>query len=277
MAIDQDKLDIGLEQKQNAMLDIKQGLYSPSEGEDGDTGVCINNGTHYWGVKAQNKWHFTALKKDLGLRDSEIIDQSINHTLKNKFESYLNNFSTTIRNIINFRSPRQYHIPWYTRAWRTSDGLYNKHMSNEIAVGFRTQWDYLDVDLWEIEDLQTLPGTMFGFPVPFKCTVSKIRAYANTVNLTASEAKIFVKAWAISPSDTGGTTHKDTGYTSATDISAVNPGDKYWEWDNGLDIIIPKNGWIRPWISFDPNTVTVASGDGYFSHSTGLITLEEVL
>ena len=38
MAIDQDKLDIGLDQKQNSMLDIKQGFFSPSEGEVGDTG-----------------------------------------------------------------------------------------------------------------------------------------------------------------------------------------------------------------------------------------------
>ena len=39
MAIDRDKLDIALEKKQNSMLDIKQGFYSPSEGEDGDTGL----------------------------------------------------------------------------------------------------------------------------------------------------------------------------------------------------------------------------------------------
>jgi hypothetical protein len=275
MSIDQDKLDIALEKKQNSMLDIKQGFYAPSEGEDGDTGLCENNGVHYFGIKSRDKWHFTALKKDLGLSDGEIIDQSINTTMKTQFESYLNNFSTTIRNIINFRSPRQYHIPWYTRAWRTADGLYNKHMSNTIAVGFRTQSDYLDTWLDEIEDIQTLPGTMFCFPVPFKCRVRRMRGYANST-ASAANTKINIKVSAFSPSDTSGTS-AETGLTAATSMSSINSGDVYWEFDDGLSVIIQKDGWINPYISVDPNTVTVASGDPYITHTTGIITLEEVL
>lgn len=275
MAIDQDKLDIGLDQKQNSMLDIKQGFYAPSEGEDGDTGLCENNGVHYFGIKSRDKWHFTALKKDLGLSDGEIIDQSINNTMKTQFESYLNNFSTTIRNIINFKSPRQYHIPWYTRAWRTEDGLYNKHMSNTITVGFRTQADYLDTWLDEIEDIHTLPGTMFCFPVPFKCRVRRMRGYANST-ASAANTKIAITVTAYSPSDTSGTS-AGTGLTAATSMSSINGGDVYWEFPNGLNVIIQKDGWINPHISVDPNTVTVASGDPYITHTSGLITLEEVL
>tara|TARA_R110002074_G_scaffold37334_1_gene101370 strand:- start:1413 stop:2240 length:828 start_codon:yes stop_codon:yes gene_type:complete len=275
MAIDQDKLDIGLDQKQNSMLDIKQGFYAPSEGEDGDTGLCENNGVHYFGIKSRDKWHFTALKKDLGLSDGEIIDQSINNTMKTQFESYLNNFSTTIRNIINFKSPRQYHIPWYTRAWRTEDGLYNKHMSNTITVGFRTQADYLDTWLDEIEDIHTQPGTMFCFPVPFKCRVRRMRGYANST-ASAANTKIAITVTAYSPSDTSGTS-AGTGLTAATSMSSINGGDVYWEFPNGLNVIIQKDGWINPHISVDPNTVTVASGDPYITHTSGLITLEEVL
>ena len=275
MSIDQDKLDIALEKKQNSMLDIKQGFYAPSEGEDGDTGLCENNGVHYFGIKSRDKWHFTALKKDLGLSDGEIIDQSINTTMKTQFESYLNNFSTTIRNIINFRSPRQYHIPWYTRAWRTADGLYNKHMSNTIAVGFRTQSDYLDTWLDEIEDIELQSGTMFCFPVPFKCRVRRIRGYAN-VSSGVIIPEINIQVSAFSPSDTSGTS-AETGLTAATSMSSINSGDFYWEFDDGLSVIIQKDGWINPYISVDPNTVTVASGDPYITHTTGIITLEEVL
>jgi len=275
MSIDQDKLDIALEKKQNSMLDIKQGFYAPSEGEDGDTGLCENNGVHYFGIKSRDKWHFTALKKDLGLSDGEIIDQSINTTMKTQFESYLNNFSTTIRNIINFRSPRQYHIPWYTRAWRTADGLYNKHMSNTIAVGFRTQSDYLDTWLDEIEDIELQSGTMFCFPVPFKCRVRRIRGYAN-VSSGVIIPEINIQVSAFSPSDTSGTS-AETGLTAATSMSSINSGDVYWEFDDGLSVIIQKDGWINPYISVDPNTVTVASGDPYITHTTGIITLEEVL
>ena len=275
MAIDRDKLDIALEKKQNSMLDIKQGFYSPSEGEDGDTGLCENNGVHYFGIKSRDKWHFTALKKDLGLSDGEIIDQSINNTMKTQFESYLNNFSTTIRNIINFKSPRQYHIPWYTRAWRTADGSYNKHMSDNITVGFRTQSDYLDTWLYEIEDLQTLPGTMFCFPVPFKCRVRRMRGYANST-ASAANTKIAITVTAYSPSDTSGTS-AGTGLTAATSMSSINGGDVYWEFDNGLNITIQEDGWIRPHLTVDPNTVTVASGDPYITHTSGIIILEEVL
>jgi hypothetical protein len=148
-------------------------------------------------------------------------------------------------------------------------------MSNTIAVGFRTQSDYLDTWLDEIEDIQTLPGTMFCFPVPFKCRVRRMRGYANST-ASAANTKINIKVSAFSPSDTSGTS-AETGLTAATSMSSINSGDVYWEFDDGLSVIIQKDGWINPYISVDPNTVTVASGDPYITHTTGIITLEEVL
>ena len=184
MSIDQDKLDIGLEQKQNAMLDIKQGFYSPSEGEDGDTGVCINNGTHYWGVKAQNKWHFTELKKNSGLKDDAIISQSVNATVRNTFGFYLNKFSTTIKQIINQQTPRQFIIPFETFVFVNNAGT-RQVPGVEFIKGqqtFNAEYNGIWTTLAQssytpLNAIASLSG--INIPVPYKCKLKRYSAVGN--------------------------------------------------------------------------------------------------
>lgn len=53
--------------KQNKIFDLKQGFFSPAEGQDNDMGLCTNNGKFYFAVKFNAEWHFTQIKqaKDL--------------------------------------------------------------------------------------------------------------------------------------------------------------------------------------------------------------------
>ena len=45
-------------QKQNKIATIKQGLFHSGEGQDGDIGVCLYNGKHYFAVKNFGEWLF---------------------------------------------------------------------------------------------------------------------------------------------------------------------------------------------------------------------------
>tara|TARA_R100001530_G_C4320687_1_gene155649 strand:- start:2405 stop:3229 length:825 start_codon:yes stop_codon:yes gene_type:complete len=270
--VSQDLLFTELESKQDSMLPLKHGLYASADGQDGDTCICVFNGKKLFGSKIQGEWYYTELSQS----SNALVDDVA--VVRQNFRQFLIDDKDFILTLIDLglkRVPRQYNIPWYTRTFRTADDAYNKHMTGQITAGFSTQGqspfeDFLD----EIEDIYMLPGTMFCFPVPFKCQISRIRAYGNST-ATAANTKINIYARGYSPSITSPSA-VSTGETAGTSMSSINTGDVYWEFNNGLDVTVEANGWIRTLIETDPDIVSVASGDPYITHTSGIITLEEI-
>ena len=161
MAIDQDKLDIGLDQKQNSMLDIKQGFFSPSEGEDGDTGLCVNNGIRYWGVKSQNKWHFTDLRDSL---DDLSVNNLITNFLDKNFKRYLDRYFKSI-------VPRTFALPFSLTAFEDGSSvwqyLYTGTTANHVIFGALASYHAYE-ELFD-RDVQDSHEPARGNGMPFRC------------------------------------------------------------------------------------------------------------
>ena len=266
MSIDQDKLDIALENKQNSMLDIKQGFYSPSEGDDGDTGLCENNGVHYFGIKSRDKWHFTALKKDLGLSDGDIIDQSINHTFRNKFESYLNTFSTTIKNIVNQKVPRLFTFPFYLHAYMVGSVL--KPPVGVVLPGIS--------DMSFIQDLTDGDATLgvtkvLHNLVPFRCVAKRIRCSSNHDGLATdmNTARLQFVLEGFEPNGGSSLGAMSTNIIAPTTTNGVT---NYWDFIDFTNIPIPIDA---SW-TLMPNRATEPTVNKFESIS-GILTFEEVL
>lgn len=45
-------------QKQDKITTVKVGLFTPSDGQDGDMGVCQYQGKYYFAIKSLGDWFF---------------------------------------------------------------------------------------------------------------------------------------------------------------------------------------------------------------------------
>tara|TARA_R110000796_G_C14526562_1_gene431404 strand:- start:1073 stop:1279 length:207 start_codon:yes stop_codon:yes gene_type:complete len=65
--INEDVLFTELDQKQNVMLNTKQGFFIDVEGSDGDMGLCQQGGKVYISIKLNDHWYFSELKQSKDL------------------------------------------------------------------------------------------------------------------------------------------------------------------------------------------------------------------
>ena len=159
MAIDQDKLDIALEKKQNSMLDIKQGFYSPSEGEDGDTGGCIHNGVFYYAIKVNNQWQFISMQ-DAGKLDSAQSKRKfdIDNVIKDNIAKYLAPYLLQINQDL----------------LEALIGKENRAVHHSFSANFDNtqQINYLQYGTGDVNETNDSSGRFFV--VPFGCKLKNI-------------------------------------------------------------------------------------------------------
>lgn len=94
--VTQDMLFTQLDKKQDEMLPPKNGLYSNGEGEDGDSCVCMHNGTYFFGVKMNGNWKYISMIDSKRLSNENDVDS----TMKDNFSKYLDRFKNEILDLI---------------------------------------------------------------------------------------------------------------------------------------------------------------------------------
>jgi len=173
MSIDQDKLDIALEKKQNSMLDIKQGFYSPSEGEDGDTGGCIHNGVFYYAIKANNQWQF------ISMQDAGKLETAQN---KRKFD-----IENVVKdNIAKYLAPYLLQINQDLLAALIGKENWAVHHSFTANFDNTPQINYLQYGTGDVNEINGSSGRFFV--VPFGCKLKNINFVIWTpVNTTGGD------------------------------------------------------------------------------------------
>lgn len=173
MAIDRDKLDIALEKKQNSMLDIKQGFYSPSEGEDGDTGGCIHNGVFYYAIKANNQWQF------ISMQDAGKLETAQN---KRKFD-----IENVVKdNIAKYLAPYLLQINQDLLA--ALIGKENWAVHHDITANFSdVQVQYLQYSTGDLNEVTHSTNAQRWFVVPFACQLKNINFLVYGTEATGSD------------------------------------------------------------------------------------------
>ena len=185
--VTEDLLITELESKQDSLLPLKHGLYSNSEGNEGDMCICINNGKKIFGIKLQGEWNFTELSLDPEAVNKSIINEEVN----TNFIALLNRYSANITQIINSQIPRTFNFPFYARSYTyTSTGV---STDNYITDGSVTG---------TLGSAESLRGT-----VPYKCVLK-------TVVITATHI-------AHSTDDRSSTTIGLTGNAYDTSLSSL--------------------------------------------------------
>jgi len=268
MNIDQDKLDIELEKKQNTMLETKQGFFAPTEGDNGDTGICIHNGIRYFAVKVQDKWEFA----QLGLKDESSIniDNSIKKVMKKFFRLFLTNNSSTINTIINNTAPRTFSIPFSMVTYTNGVGTVI-YPSGFILPGGISDSTLISDILNERMGSASV-GNVY-IPTSFKCRLKAIRAIAYfTLNsgTDTNDARIAFASDIYNAALSGSTTPS----ISATAPSHVSSNHYYASWiisPSASDFEIAENAQIALTISVtNPSTCK-------FNTIGGNLFFEEVL
>ena len=268
MSVNQDTLNIELEKKQNTMLETKQGFFAPTEGDNGDTGICIHNGIRYFAVKVQDKWEFA----QLGLKDesSTNIDNSIKSIMKKFFRSFLNNNSVTLNRIINNTAPRTFSIPFSIVTYTNSSSAV-VYPSGFILPGGISNSTLISDVLNERLDSATV-GNVY-IPTTFKCRLKTIRAIAYfTLNsgTDTNDARIAFASDIYNAALSGSTTPS----ISATAPSYVSSSHYYASWiisPSASDFEIAENSQIALTISVtNPSTCK-------FNTIGGNLFFEEVL
>tara|TARA_R110002020_G_scaffold1935_1_gene8854 strand:- start:6015 stop:6794 length:780 start_codon:yes stop_codon:yes gene_type:complete len=169
MNISQDKLDIELEKKQNTMLETKQGFFAPTEGDNGDTGICIHNGTRYFAVKVNNEWQFISMQNAIKLNQEDSpqskIDFNINNIVKGNFGSYLAQFRAEILALLNGATQ--------IRTW-----CVHHSFTADFTTGDNPFINYLQYSTGDVNEPNLTGGRQFI--VPFSCNLKIIYFYITT-------------------------------------------------------------------------------------------------
>jgi hypothetical protein len=203
--VTEDLLITELESKQDSLLPLKHGLYSNSEGNEGDMCICINNGKKIFGIKLQGEWNFTELSLDPEAVNKSIINEEVN----TNFIALLNRYSANITQIINSQIPRTFNFPFYARSYTyTSSGVStDNYITDAIIVPGSIDTALLDrlIDgsvTGTLGSAESLRGT-----VPYKCVLK-------TVVITATHI-------AHSTDDRSSTTIGLTGNAYDTSLSSL--------------------------------------------------------
>lgn len=179
MNIDQEKLDIELEKKQNSMLETKQGFFAPTEGVNGDTGICIHNGMRYFAVKVSNEWQFIPMQNAIKLNQEDTpqskIDFKINNIVKGNFGAYLSLFRHEILSLLSGSTQ--------IRTW-----CVHHSFTANFSTGDNPFVNYLQYATGDVNEANNTGGR--PFVVPFSCKLKIIYFYmvtpANSTGSTVS-------------------------------------------------------------------------------------------
>ena len=268
MNIDQEKLDIELEKKQNSMLETKQGFFAPTEGVNGDTGICIHNGMRYFAVKVQDRWEFVKL----GLIDdsSVNIDNSIKNVMKKFFRSFLVNNALELNTIINNIAPRTFTIPFSYVTYTNSSSSVT-YPSGFILPGGISDSTLISDILNERLDSATV-GNVY-IPTSFKCRLKTVRAiayFSPNSGTDTSSARIAFASDIFNAALTSSTSPS----ISSTAPTNVSSNEYYASWvinPSASDFEIPENSQIALTITItNPST-------NKFNTIGGNLFFEEVL
>ncbi|MBT7929108.1 hypothetical protein HN682_04240 [Candidatus Peregrinibacteria bacterium] len=177
--VTQDRLLTEINKKQDTMLDLKQGFYSPGEGENGDTGICSNAGAYFFGIKIRDRWNYTDLSSSNPL-DVEAV--AANHITEN-ITKYLTDNSTTINqviddttiiNIINTSKPRTFSFPFASTTFDYVGSGTTKYAGQATLL----MPGGMDIDrVYALFNNDVTNGQSIASvnPVPFKCRLKQLK------------------------------------------------------------------------------------------------------
>jgi len=247
MSIDQDKLDIALEKKQNSMLDIKQGFYSPSEGEDGDTGLCVNNGKRYFGVKIQDQWEFA----ELGLTPPSLVsmDTPVKIAMRKFFSTFLYDNSLIIANIV----PARFSVPFITFVYTDNGGTRRIPSGEYISSAPQTHnvdvsgiWSTLAKDTWtELDGYLGTGGTIAKYIIPpYACRLKKIIFRGSFDVSGGNDTDDTTVAMSFISKNATNTTDANTSQSATTPDNVVTGGhEALWVFSFSTGWTIPVDGY----------------------------------